>query len=587
MTLPLGPSKAVSRAAFSADGAYVGVARAGADVETYALATGARVDAIRVPVAAVPRRSDEDRTLHVDDPKARAVLERVARGIGATVEGAGPDLSVSAPTRADTFGTDGRDLVWFDAGASTTLVRLDTDTHGRFSPWTRGMSGLGARTGGGIMIAPGPNPDRAVVLSVSQAGAAIAYDDPRLVDTRTMRAVGTLVSACQPFGVVWSPRGRYVLRNECMTGRLLVADGLTADGIRSDEALDVLAFSEDEELFAARTSDGGLLVERTRSGEHVLRLSGPTPTAVVDLVFGAKGDRLVVDRDAAVDVWDLASGAGRTVDTRSSGSTELLADADTTAVFRAGQWVRLGDAPAPTEDPTKRPALGRVDPRRLAGRGERFDVAGVVPGPDGRQLLVTGWCSVAVRVADETGTRSVRQRAALFDAASGAVVRAIDGDDLAQADWAWTADGAHVVTRRAGRLAVFGPSLQAETVEPIAMRSAPSVSRLVRTFHSLERVEAAAKILADPEVAPRGPVAIDPSLRFVAFGVGPDVTVVDRTTRDRLTLRCVEVERGRGCLATAADGRWAASPSIRSSVVVSGPARETPDLVASFFSSRP
>lgn len=592
--LPSGAETPVERVTFAPDGATLDVVREkSSTIERYDLAKAVRVpasEAAPAPESPAPLAPFGEVTIACDAAE-RLTLQSVAKEIGGSTRDADGAVVLTSPT--GDVGSDGHHFVWFDGPRGATLVRLDTGKRASFQPWTTGMSGLGSRTGGSISFAFGPNVDRAVVASVSQMGANTASDDPRLVDTRTMKVVGSLPSTCQPFEFTWSSDGAFVARRECWTGRLQLSDGVTAAYLRGDEPFDTLAFSTDGSLIAGRTLDGGLLVEQTKSGAHVLRTKGPMQPSATDLVFSPDGKRLLVARGNAIDVWNLETGVGAVVDTRAYVADVLVTDADATAAWIDARWLAL-DGPAPTAAPAApaSPKVGgkKFDPKKLANRDEGYDVKLVLPRPGTNELLVVGERNQPVSVMDEQGTMFVGRRFAIVDATSGVVEHVYDDDTLDGVDWMWTADGAHLITRANGALAVLSADLRVQSKGEAAIPVQPTqpLNRLVSMFTDVDGIVAAAKLLAATDVAPiEAPRAVHPTRRFVAFVTGPTVLVVDRQTGKRIALSCTELGASRGCLAVAEDGRWSATPALAPLLVREGETREQGDLVQAFFRGAP
>lgn len=590
VTLPPGASKAVERATFSADGKTLDVARDGGVVERYDLVAGARIDAtppsVPAPTTAVfPTQEGSSVTLTVGASERRT-LAAIAKEIGGTIIEPDGDVVLSHPDR--TLGTDGSRFVWFDGKAGTTLVRLDTGARKTFRPWTTGFSGMGMRTGGTIVFDFGPDVDRAVVSSWSQMGATVGMDDPRLVDTRTMTELGRLPGTCQPAAFEWSARGAFVLRHECFTGRLIVSEGTRGAHLRDDEPLEFLAFSFDESLVAARTLDGGLVVERLRSGERVLRLAGPNRAPATDVLFSRDGKRLLVARGTTIDVWDLEAGAGRVVDTPSAALGILETDTDATAAWIEGRWLPFAGAPPP--QPLASPTALGFDAKKLASKGEGFDVSLALPRPGTNEVFVVGIRTQAVTVQDSTGTMGIGKRFAIVDTATGTVEHVFEDAGLDERDWAWTSDGASLVTRAETRLVVLSPDLRIQNADdpPIALPPNQPLRRWVSLFGGLDEVVGGAKLLAEADLpATAAPRAIHPSTRFLAFAIGATVVVLDRSTGARLQLSCGDLGETRGCLATADDGRFTATPAIAPLLARDGEVRERPDLVKAFFATTP
>ncbi|MFO0619102.1 MAG: WD40 repeat domain-containing protein [Polyangiaceae bacterium] len=592
VTLPPGPATQIERAVFSADGTSVRVVRAGSsEVVSYSLATGARIDTSGPDAEAAPEigaKEESELVLKVGAAEKRTLLS-VAKEIGATTR-EGEEGAVTVSKTGAVIGTDGAHFFWFEGRAGTTLVRLDNGARGTFNAWTTGMSGLGQRTGGILSFAFGPTVDRAIVASSSQMGANVAMDEPRLLDTRTMKVLGSLPGTCQPFAFTWSPRASFVARQECWNGRLSLSDASSAALERMDEPLYGVAFSSDESLLLGRTWDGGLLVEHTKSGEHVLRLPSPTPTAVADVLFSPDGKRLIVHRGIAIDVWDLESGDGRTLDTHALESNVLVTDADATAAWIDARWFPLA-GPAPTAPPASPVgSLGAFNARKLANRGENYEVTRALARPGTHELLIVGRRTETISVQDETGETTVGHRIAVVDTKSASIEHVFDDETLDESDWTWTDDGASLITRqRSGALAVLSADLRLQPTEhPILVQPEQPLQRLVRAFGSVVRVIDAAEALSRTDVAPiESPRAIHPSMRLLAFAVGPDVVVVDRSTGAKLRLSCAEIGLARGCLAATEDGRFAATAAIAPLLVREGETREQPDLVRTFFAEKP
>jgi hypothetical protein len=593
-TLPRGATKDIASAAFSADGKSIDVVREGsAVVERYELATGARTEAAAVETApAAPSGAlfDANEVTLRGSAAEQRTLAAIAREIGASVRDGDGASVVSSSTAL--LGTDGAHFFLFDGPAGWTIVRLDTGARAAFKPWTNGFSGMGGRTGGEVSFAFGPDVDRAIVSSASQMGANVAFDDPRLLDTRTMKVLGSLPPACQPFRLDWSSRGAFIARRECWTGRLVLSDGKTAAHIRSDEVFNVFAFSGDESLIAGSTADGGLLVARTSSGERVLRVAGPQESPPLDLAFSRDGKRLLVGHGSTIDVWDLETGEGRIVDTHAPGPELFVLDADASAAWIDERWLALAGT-APAVAPRSKPDVGTFDMAKLgspkgATPKEGFEVSAAAPRPGSQQSFIAGRRTQADSV--QGGISYPGKRFAVIDSTTNSVEHVYDDDALDDRDWAWTEDGAHLVIRASAGLAVLSPDLRGESVgpTPIALQPSQPLSRLVDMFGTLDRIVRGAELLSAVDVAPiAAPRAVHPSLRFVAFAVGPSVVVADRAKGGTLRLTCAPSGTKSGCFATTEDGRWAASAAIAPLLVHSagleGETREQPDLVKTFF----
>jgi hypothetical protein len=312
-----------------------------------------------------------------------------------------------------------------------------------------------------------------------------------------------------------------------------------------------------------------------------------------DLVFSPDGKRLLVARGNAIDVWNLETGVGAVVDTRAYVADVLVTDVAATAAWIDARWLAL-DGPAPTAAPgaPASPKVGgkKFDPKKLADRGEGYDVKLVLPRPGTNELLVVGERNQPVSVMDEQGTTFVGRRFAIVDATSGVVEHVYDDDTLDGVDWMWTADGASLITRANGALAVLSADLRIQSKGEAAIPVQPTqpLNRLVTMFTDVDGVVAAAKLLAATDVAPiEAPRAVHPTRRFVAFVTGPTVLVVDRQTGKRIALSCTELGASRGCLAMAEDGRWSAPPALAPVLVREGETREQADLVQTFFRGAP
>ncbi|MFO0618526.1 MAG: WD40 repeat domain-containing protein [Polyangiaceae bacterium] len=585
--LPARPTKPIKHATFSADAKTLDVDREDStEIERYDLATGAIVERHAAPpLAPLGSTISPEKAVDVEGV-ARQRLRAVAQEAGTTTREA--DGVIFLKTSAS-VGSDGRYFIWFESPAGTTLVRLDTGTRSTFKPWTNGISGMGGRTGGELALTLGPSPDRVVVSSISRMGAAADMDAPQLLDTRTMKFVGSLPGTCQPFRLAWSPGGAFIARVMCWDGRLTVSDGTTGALLRTDEALTTLAFSSDESLIAGRTPEGGLIVERTESGEHVFRLAGVKPRDATDVAFSGDGKRLIVGRGAEIDVWDLEGGMPRIVDTRTSGQGKLVLDDATTAVWIDDKWVSLtGHAPL---EPRAELDVGAVDVQKLADEGETYQVKATLPRPGTDEILVTGHRTHRAEHPGGPGDTYVASRMAIVDRGTGAVLHVLEGGSAAtgffeESDWAWTRDGAHLLARRSDGLVILSPELTVERADagPIPLPPWEPVSRLASAFADLDALVRGAQLLARKDLAPEdAPRAVHPSDRFVAYVDGSSVVVVEVLRGVKLRLTCADVDTRRGCLAATPDGRFTASPEIAALLVRNGNPLEDGALVKSFF----
>ncbi len=107
------------------------------------------------------------------------------------------------------------------------LVRLDTGKHARFNAWTKSFTAMSDETfDAAVQVSLGPRSDRAVIQSVARMGAGPEIGSAILVDTGTMKRIGTLEATCQPNEVAWSPGGAWIVREPCDGG--VLADHLVA-----------------------------------------------------------------------------------------------------------------------------------------------------------------------------------------------------------------------------------------------------------------------------------------------------------------------------------------------------------------------
>lgn len=99
------------------------------------------------------------------------------------------------------------------------LVRLDTGAYRDFTAWTDSYTAMSGETfPGRIAISLGPRSDRAEILSTARMGAGPDITSSQLVDAKLMKPIAPMTTACNmPFGT-WSPRGKWIVRENCDHG---------------------------------------------------------------------------------------------------------------------------------------------------------------------------------------------------------------------------------------------------------------------------------------------------------------------------------------------------------------------------------
>lgn len=496
-------------------------------------------------------------------------VTKAAKELGSSVTVEGRIATVS--TKRGEIGSDRSRFLWLSReDGSVTVLRLDVGSKGQYRPWTKGMSGLGTRTGGAIDLDFSPDVERAIVTSSSQTGATYAFADSRLVDTRTWREL-----AVMPAGVqgdwYWSPSGAYVGRLVWPSFELAVSDGKTGKLLHVGEGGVPIGYSSDESLTVLAGEAGGGWIERTATGERVFRLPGTPEPPIVDLLFSSDGKALVVVRSTRVDVWNLETGGVTLVDTHRKIDH---AEVDPALSFvAAGEHVVRFDPPAlevmsaQAKALLERPKLSSQRLPKLARAHETFEVESVIARPHHDELLVVGCRGREVVVMGDRGVENAGGSLVIVDATKKIVHRVDDPSIPCGSAWAFTEDGEHIVGGDPTGLAGFTPALAPDpafafgagaqpNANPPRVAISPPLDRWIRSFPMLDSFREASKILLTDAGDPRAIRALRPQRDLLARQEGSDVILRDTLGGKTMRLRCLEAATHRGCLVVTEDRRY-------------------------------
>jgi WD40 repeat protein len=295
-----------------ADGGQILVTDAGA----LRVDTGAAVTAPPSPAAKAPVIAPSGDGVRWSElaPDRRKRLEKWAKRQGAVVT-VTPD-GVTLARRPGPAGGDPDFRVSADglivSNSDSRFLRLDTGTEWTAAAWTTGFAGMGGETGGEIQGVYGPDPERMVLLSISRRGAVYEFSEARLVDTRSGKTIDSLTETCQPNVVLWSPRGKYVMRLSC-TGLvfptlLSVVEARTGHLVATIESSGEVELSDDERRLAVLDGQGNASLWDLPAGARSLFVPGTGRPPSLDLWWSRDGRSLFDLRAGGIDIWDLGTG---------------------------------------------------------------------------------------------------------------------------------------------------------------------------------------------------------------------------------------------------------------------------------------
>lgn len=250
----------------------------------------------------------------VDDAKLVAWLKTKKIGVEPAPKGL---LLTSQGGASLDASPDGR-LVVVTMDGSLEVAHRVAHTHFAVKGWSVGYSSHFGYAGdnttwpGDVRASFGPLPDQLALQSVAARGATLAFGSTRLYDARRGTLTAELAAdTCQPNALVWSPHGKYLVREECQGATLLIADAATGAPLPSIPGSMPVAFGADDAVVAS-SSGGGAVVRRL--GDAGSSFVVPGPRGVLATAIAPGGDHAVLLTGDGLDVWDLKAGTESHVD---------------------------------------------------------------------------------------------------------------------------------------------------------------------------------------------------------------------------------------------------------------------------------